>query len=346
MRVVLPLTLVLAACTDYTIASQPKDTAVLEDTGAGVVDTAVEDSDTGADTAAEDTADPQIDETGADTATDTGSSTDTSGGGEIDTGGLPDGGTDTSTEPPDPPPVGDCDTTDDRIYLIDKDTADLYLFDPGTLSMDALGTLDCDMYGQPASMGVSRDGHAYVRYSDQTVYDVALDTMRCTSTSYSERTTRFGAFGMGYATSSAGTWRDQLFIANGRTLATLDTGTWRVTNVGTMPSQSELTGNAAGELWAFLPLETPAEVRQIDPTTGRTVTTLNVRGFPDPSNIDTFAFAAWGGELYAFVREYGMGSSTAVYRVDASGSLTRVVAALGINVVGAGVSTCAPTTSR
>ncbi len=343
MRVFLPLTLVLAACTDYSIASQPKDSAVLDDTGAGSVDTAGEGSDTAADTATDDTANPQDNETGSDTGTDTGSSTDTSGGSEIDTGGIPDSGTDTST---DPPPAGDCDTTDDRIYLIDKDTADLYLFDPGTLSMDSLGTLDCAMYGQPASMGVSRDGHAYVRYSDQTVYDVALDTMRCSATSYNERSTRFGAFGMGYATSAAGTWRDQLYIANGSTLATLDTGTWRVTTVGSMPSQSELTGNASGELWAFLPLESPAQVRQIDPTTGRTVATLNVRGFPDPSNIDTFAFAAWGGELYAFVREYGMGSSTAVYRVDAGGSLTRVVASLGINVVGAGVSTCAPTTSR
>ena len=48
--------------------------------------------------------------------------------------------------------------------------------------------------------------------------------------------------------------------------------------------------------------------------------------------------------LFVFVRVYGMGESTAVYRVDsASGRMERVVEGLGINVVGAGVSTCAPT---
>ena len=64
--------------------------------------------------------------------------------------------------------------------------------------------------------------------------------------------------------------------------------------------------------------------------------------FPDPYDIDTFAFATWDGEFYLFVRTFGMGSSTDVYRVSPDGQTTRVLENIGINVVGAGVSTCAP----
>ena len=66
------------------------------------------------------------------------------------------------------------------------------------------------------------------------------------------------------------------------------------------------------------------------------------QGFPDVGDIDTFAFAAWGGEFWLFVRTYGMGSSTDVYRVTADGTLSRVLEDVGFDVVGAGVSTCAP----
>ena len=65
-------------------------------------------------------------------------------------------------------------------------------------------------------------------------------------------------------------------------------------------------------------------------------------GFPDPYGIDTFAFAGWGGDFYLFVRSCGLGNSTDVFRVDGLGTMTAVVRDSGWNVVGAGVSTCAP----
>jgi hypothetical protein len=82
---------------------------------------------------------------------------------------------------------------------------------------------------------------------------------------------------------------------------------------------------------------------KVDQASGATVETLRVTGFPAPTDIDTFAFAAWGGELWAFVRRYGVGSSTDVYQIDASGRMTVVATRIGINAVGAGVSTCAST---
>jgi hypothetical protein len=250
---------------------------------------------------------------------------------------------DTGTEVTiDPPPEDDCDHASDLVYVIDRDSDRLYLFDPTDQSFDFVGDLDCGGWaGSPQSMAVSRDGFAYIRYSDDRVYALDLETMACTSTPYSSGA--FGSFGMGFATDDGSDWRDTLYIANSDKLAALDTGSWALGMLGNMPSQSELTGNAAGELWAFLPLEQPAELVQIDKVTGASLRTFGLAGFPSPYNIDAFAFATWGGEFWLFVREYGMGNTTDLYRVDAAGNLTVAARDTGMDIVGAGVSTCAPT---
>ena len=246
-------------------------------------------------------------------------------------------------EPPEevPPPDDDCVGVSDLVYAIDRDEEALYLFDPTVGNFTHLGALDCGLWaGSPASMSVSRDGFAYVRYSDQTVYAVDLDTLDCTETSYGSG---FGSFGMGFATNSANTWQDTLYVANSNQLAVLDVDSWSLNTVGGLPSQSELTGNAAGELWAMLPLETPAELVRLNKTTAQVEQTVFLSGFPNPFEIDTFAFATWSGNFYLFVRTYGLGSTTDVYEVSTSGQMSLVASNTGMNIVGAGVSTCAPT---
>ena len=240
----------------------------------------------------------------------------------------------------DPEPEDDCDHTSDLVYVLERDADAIHLFDPATLAFTELGTLDCTMWGTPASMAVARDGLAYIRYSDDTVYALDLETFACQETSFALHK-GLDSFGMGYATDDAETWRDALYVADGDTLMRLDTDSWSLQVVGSMPSQSELTGNADGELWAMLPLESPAALARIDLATGAEAERVNLSGFPSPYDIDTFAFATWGGDFYLFVREYGMGSSTDVYRVR-SGNLKRVSKDIGFDIVGAGVSTCAP----
>jgi len=247
---------------------------------------------------------------------------------------------DAPQDPEDPPAEDDCDHTSDLVYVIDRQDEALYLFDPTDQSFDLVGELDCTMWGTPGSMAVSRDGFAYVRYSDDSVYAVDLVTLECRPTSFSAG---FGSFGMGYATDAADTWRDALYIATSTNLATLDTGSWSASMVGGIPSQAELSGNADGELWAFLPLEVPAELVELDKSTSQILQKHRLNGFPNPLDIDTFAFATWGGEFWLFVRTYGMGNTTDVYRVDASGNLSMAAPDTGMDVVGAGVSTCAPT---
>ena len=241
-----------------------------------------------------------------------------------------------------PPPVDDCEDTSDLLYAVDKGDGGLYLFNPMSGSFELLGIPDCGMFsGTPASMAVARNGIAYIRYSSSTLYAVDVETLECTETQMS--VSSFGKFGMGYATLHGNTWQDELFIANRTTLAKLNTTTFQVETIGTLPSQSELTGNALGELWGVFPLETPAQIMKLDRESGQPEQSITLSFMPSPMNIDTFAFATWGGDFYVFLRLYGMGESTRVYRVSTSG-LTEVLSdETGRNIVGVGVSTCAPT---
>ena len=299
---------------------------------------------------------------GADTAEDTGSadldsaadsgeqdSGEADSGAAVDSGAAADSAADSgeadsgaTEETSDPAPEDDCDHTSDLIYVLSRDDSALYLFDPDALTFSSLGRLSCGTSASPGSMAVSRDGQVFVRLSDNTLYAVDLATMACTRTAYSDRSTGFDSFGMGYATDDADTWRDQLYVANEERVGRLDTETWEITPIASMPSQSELTGNAAGELWAFLPLESPAQLIEVDKDDGARLNTLRLPRFPSATDIDTFAFAGWGGSFYLFVRVYGMGESTDVYRVQSDGTMEVVLEDVGFDAVGAGVSTCAP----
>jgi len=241
-----------------------------------------------------------------------------------------------------PAPEDDCDHTSDLVYALSRDDRKLYTFDPASRAFAELGEIDCPTSQDPASMAVDRTGTAWVRFGDDSVWEVNLTTFRCDATTYDSRRNGFGSFGMGYATDSKGGWQDQLYVANDDTLAVLDPASWTLGVLGSMPSQSELTGNADGELWAILPLERTARLVQLDKSTGAELGRISLPGFPDPSGIDTFAFATWDGAFYLFVREHGMGESTSVYEVERDGTMTRIVSDSGLNVVGAGVSTCAP----
>lgn len=244
-------------------------------------------------------------------------------------------------EEEEPAPEDDCEHTSDLVYVVDRDRGAIHLFDPEALSFTELGRVSCTGGASPESMAVGRDGVAWVRGSDDRLYSVDLATFAC-SRAATSLPSGFGSFGMGFATEDAGTWRDELYLADADSLGVLDTETGAFEMLGGMASQSELTGNADGELWAFLPLESPAALVEVDKRTGRELDRIGLSAFPHPSDIDTFAFATWGGDFWLFVRSYGMGNSTDVYQVGTDGTMRRVMVDVGFDVVGAGVSTCAP----
>ncbi|MBU1244980.1 putative metal-binding motif-containing protein [Myxococcota bacterium] len=226
------------------------------------------------------------------------------------------------------------------VYVIERDNKDLYTFDPATLTFSLVGTLGCGGGNTPGSMGIARDGNAWVLFSDETLYEVDTETAACTQTPYSDASTGFGAFGMGFSSDSAGSVDETLFVANADTLGVLDRTNWTISERGAMSSQAEVTGKANGELWAILPLE--ARMVRLDKANADELETYELANFPDPMNIDTFAFAHWGGSLWVFIRESGMGNTTDIYQFDENHTFSRVRQDIGFTIVGAGVSTCAP----
>lgn len=246
-----------------------------------------------------------------------------------------------------------CATAATFVYVLDSDNT-LYKFDPkiaSTAAFTRIGVVDCGTGTSPNSMAVARDGTAYVDLMSSSackgVYKVDINTAKCNgATAFKCGTSGFGQFGMGYSTNSATTTEETLFIGDtgASKMATLDPSSGAVSVVGTLPASGpEFTGNAAGELWAFMPQASPPKVVQVDKTNGAALKTFNLTALKasillSPS---AWAFAFWGGDYYIFLQG-DLDSSTNVWKMTASGAVTKYIPNTGFRIVGAGVSTCAP----
>jgi hypothetical protein len=200
----------------------------------------------------------------------------------------------------------------------------------------------------PTSMAVDRHGVAWVLYDDGQIFHVSVNDASCTPTKYVADPS-FRKFGMGFSTRVAGGDEETLWLNDsaGSGLATLDTTTLALTRAGAFTGAlaghaAELTGTGDGRLFAFA-ATSPATLAEIDKTTGAT---------PSPRSLDTvstgtdWAFSFWGGDFYFYTANSGgfPDNTTDVTKLEsATGKLQVVLTNIGFRVVGAGVSTCAPT---
>ncbi len=242
-----------------------------------------------------------------------------------------------------------------------------------------IGKINCSASSgyEPFSMSVDRDANAWVEYVYEDPIDGSDDGMpnllfkvstadaSCMSTAFVGGQTGFGEFGMGFVNDPA-SMTDTLYIAGSSsvsataksTLGTLDLTLFKATAVAgaaTIAGNPELTGTGTGQLWAFVPpagskkSPTPALVTQINTTTGaesNTITLSTITG-----QAASWAFAYYGGDFFVFLGKEDMNSlsgsdPTVVYHVTSAGvqgTLDTSTTATPRNIVGAGVSTCAPT---
>lgn len=333
-RSVLPLLfsfcLTLPACGDEESSSDTEDVRTGRDTRGWDTGT---DTDTGVETGTDAGADATTPDLGTpDTPTPDANPRDT---------GTPDTLPPRDTGRPDVPDGLECSEKAELVYVVDKDRQ-MHSFDPRSGTFELVGELDCGGFpgtATPGSMGLTRLGTAYVNYSDGEVHAVSIEDGDCTASGWTAQGGEFAHFGMSFV----GTGGDEtLYVASAERLARIDTDTWSLTPIGNLPSQCELAGNARGQLWGFFPLESPPVIHELDPTDASIVNSYVMP--PLPPELDTFAFTAWGGDLYIFYRVHGMGSSTDVYRFTPGDSGPElVVEDTTLNIVGAGVSICAPT---
>jgi hypothetical protein len=251
-------------------------------------------------------------------------------------------------------PINICpDAGSTLIYLITQSNV-LMSFYPPTATFMEIGTINCPDPGTPFSMAVDRtSGLAYVEFvpSGNLFRVTTTSPPQCTPTSFVSMQGGYPTlFGMGFAANAVdASTPETLYVAGDQgnvvqmgqgVLASIDTTTFRLTQVGQFNpviNGVELTGTGSGELFAFYATNAgSAAIGQIDRATAQVIGEANLPGVNVSGG---WAFAFWGGDFYLFTAP---GGASIVQRYRPSDGTIVQVAQTSLEIVGAGVSTCAP----
>ena len=219
----------------------------------------------------------------------------------------------------------------------------LRTFDPATLAFATIGTLDCPTASMPYSMAVDRKGNAYVVYNDGTLFHVSTKTAACTPTPFSIGQDMFVKFGMGFS-ADTGTSNEHLYVVGADTLtdlATIDTSSFVLSPIGHVPDTGmELTGTGDGRLFGFYQDPNDASLSHIVALDKGTAAYQFGFALPSIQLGAGWAFSFYGGKFWLFTAP---STTTVVTTYDPVTKTIATVASLDDVIVGAGVSTCAPT---
>jgi hypothetical protein len=181
------------------------------------------------------------------------------------------------------------------------------------------------------------------------LFQVSTANAACQSTTYTPNQQGFDMFGMGYASNPDG--GESLYVIQvdftnpSMGLGTIDTTDFTFTFVGTfspdLTPECELTGTGDGRLYALcLPKNgTGSTLAQIDPTTAKI---LGEDQLTTGNGQEALAFAFWGGDFWIFTSPGGTSPTTTVTEYDPVAKTETFKTTLAAEIVGAGVSTCAP----
>ena len=264
--------------------------------------------------------------------------------------GLFDGGPGSSTGSGGP----GCAAEAQYVYTLDE-FRQLYKFDPPTLTFTLIGTINCPSIATPYSMGVSRDATAWVVYTSGELFQVDTKTAACKSTSFVPGQSGFTSFGMGFSTNAPGSTDETLYVSestagsgNTKGLAKIDLTTMKLVPIGMydkVTARAEMTGTGDARLFgAFEGM--PYQVDEISKSDAKILSQAPQPGVGSLPGASNFAFAFWGGSFYLF---FGDGTYTDVWKYDPMAKTTTdvkktvIVNGTKVIIVGAGVSTCAPT---
>jgi hypothetical protein len=241
---------------------------------------------------------------------------------------------------------GDCsDTTKGNIYVLGQDKQ-FARFSPQTEMLTVMGTLNCpgeDSFSTTFSMSVDRQGIAWVLFQNGNIYHVDTKTLACTATGFQPCQNSFCTFGMGFVADAPNSDQETLYISGayngspGQGLAKLDTKTLKVIPVKDYDllagKDAELTGTGDARLFGYFQ-DMPIRLAEIDKTNAHIITEASLNQIPTGTS---WAFAFWGGMFYIM-------SGTGIRKYDPKSTITTLINGnVGFNIVGAGVSTCAPT---
>jgi hypothetical protein len=235
------------------------------------------------------------------------------------------------------------------VYTVTGDNL-LYKFDPPTLEFIQIGKLKCPNagLGTPFSMSVDRKGVAWVVFTNGKIFWVDVKTAQCSETNYTPNQSGFLTFGMGFSANAANSIDESLYVtqsdlaASITGLAKIDTTTLKLSPIDGYDNlkgkRAEMTGTGDGRLFGAFEGE-PYVVAEISKSDAKILSQAPQDAIKYPPNSSNFAFAHWGGDFWLFV---GPGTSTDVFQYKPGDGTTSKVKSVSFEIVGAGVSTCAP----
>jgi hypothetical protein len=257
------------------------------------------------------------------------------------------------------------------VYVLSIEN-DLYRFAPRAKLFSKIGRLGCRTTLTPNSMAVDHNAVAWVNYYDPSgssqsgvLFRVSTADASCEASPAMTLPPTFFHVGMGFSTDFANPASETLYLAadnqgqNNRYLGKV-AATGAVTSLALFsPTQTyqtldaELTGTGDGRLFAFFISLMPGvpgqpmypSVGLVDKTTAAVQSPATMTGVKQPLD---WAFSFWGGHFYLYTSQGpGSGNGSDVTDYDpASGAVdSSYMTGIGFDIVGAGVSTCAPTTA-
>ena len=244
---------------------------------------------------------------------------------------------------------------DDGIFVLSI-TAELWKYFPETNTFDSLGPIGCGLPPTTFSMAVDRTGFAWVQYQGGELRKVSVTNVaNCTDPNYPLGQTAVANFGMAFVSNSESDACDRIYgntatgLPEGNNVAdffSIDPVTLKATIIGKSNyGTAEVTGTGDGRAFFFAGAN-PAKLVEIDKATGKS---LNVIPLPGVELGNAWAFAFFAGDFYFFTNSKG-GPGSEVTHIDYDDSdnngkqdIKQIVDNAPISIVGAGVSTCAPT---
>lgn len=243
------------------------------------------------------------------------------------------------------------------VYVLSAQN-ELYSFQPDKKIFKKVGSLGCNTSMQPNSMAVDRNAVAWVNYVDSDLFgDIGGGVFKVSTTDASCEPTsikldpEWYRLGMGFASDTSGGKEETLFVTGTATidespgLGRIDFGTNKVVPLGQFDSglageSAELTGTGDARLFGFF-TTSPVRVAEINKSNGKIASNKALAQVPTPA---AWAFSFWGGDFYLYTSPDGTSDSTVTrYRPSDESVDTSYMTNIGFTIVGAGVSTCAPT---
>ena len=219
----------------------------------------------------------------------------------------------------------------ERVYALGDDGT-LYRYDPLTGKTTSLGALDCPDTSVIWTM-TATTAHAYVVYTDSTLWAVDLATLHCSPTPFQQ-----GQLGLDYdfgvaAFGSGASERIYYYgvPSNGSNaiVAVSDTVSYVLTKVGDVAPTAQgpsfpvnLTADESGHLYAFSPL---GLVQELDSTGAQVLRSVDTGVTSD----GTWATITYGSSLYLWVQDEVVGHDLATQTRTSDRKV-------GVDAIGAG----------